>query len=116
MCHSFSIAKIAHGYSFASTQRGTPVLALLARCSAKGAKKMLRYVHRTPKSASGWSYPPTENMWTDPAHVNNGAGTDVRFGVISEVRPRNRPPTPHIVGEISHALYVKIGGQSHSVC
>jgi hypothetical protein len=41
---------------------------------------MLRYIHRTPKSASGWSYPPSENMCSGPALVNNGDGTEVRFG------------------------------------
>jgi hypothetical protein len=39
---------------------------------------MLRYIHRTPKSASGWSYLPSENMCSGPTLVNNGVGTEVR--------------------------------------
>ena len=41
---------------------------------------MLRYVHHTPKSASGRSYQPNENMCSNRTIVNNGVSFEVREG------------------------------------
>jgi hypothetical protein len=45
---------------------------------------MLRYVHHTPKSASGRSHLPGENMRSGPALVNNGAARRSANGVKRE--------------------------------
>jgi hypothetical protein len=78
MRHSFSIAIIAHGLFLCCDTTGDASACVAGPLLGKGGHKMPRYVHRTPTSASGWSYPPSENMCNDPTLVNNGVGTDVR--------------------------------------
>src|SRR5215467_1522197 len=74
-CHGFSVAKVAHVLILCLNETGVPVLALLTRRSGKGYEK-LRYVHRTPKGASGRSYLP---------------GRKVAYGRVAVNRCERRP-------------------------
>src|SRR5262245_12006997 len=58
---AMSVAKVAHVLILCLNETGVPVLALLTRRSGKGYEK-LRYVHRTPKGASGRSYQPRKKV------------------------------------------------------
>src|SRR5262245_65541849 len=58
---AMSVAKVAHVLILCLNETGVPGLALLTRRSGKGYEK-LRYVHHTPKGASGRSYPPRKKV------------------------------------------------------
>src|SRR5215831_3637495 len=72
---AMSVAKVAHVLILCLNETGVPVLALLTRRSGKGYEK-LRYVHRTPKGASGRSYLP---------------GRKVAYGRVAVNRCERRP-------------------------
>lgn len=67
---------------------------------------MLRYVHHTPKGASGRSYPPSENMRSRQTLVNNGtAGSAsghkrssinhfIVIGLLDRLDPNHTERTP----------------------